>query len=142
MTQLLDARTSQNASFNNSISIPITVINTPQLAGQVGLETGLATSLIRAQFNGIVTLQLPLIPLATTINVFVVRGTLPTDPEVFGVSEALNLAILGPQSITFTGSDYNVPLTSFLTYTMFVSSTALGAIRVGPESFNAAAYFG
>ncbi|UKS27630.1 hypothetical protein LOZ80_01385 [Paenibacillus sp. HWE-109] len=141
MTTFLDARTSQNASFNNSIAIPILAINTPVLVGQVGLETGLATSLMRVQFNGITTIQLPLLPVATTITISIVRGTLPTDPTVFGVSESLNLALLGPQSIVFSGSDYNVPLTSFLIYTMFVSCSVLGTIRVGPESFNATAYF-
>jgi hypothetical protein len=135
MTIFLDARTSQNASFNNSIAIPILTINTPVLVGQVGLETGLATSLIRTQFSGIATFQLPLIPVATTINISVVRGTLPTDTQVFQASEALNLAV-----VVFTGSDFNVPMTPFLIYTMFVSASALGTVRVGPESFNAASY--
>lgn len=140
MTIFLDARTSQNASFNNSIAVPILAINTPVLVGQVGLETGLATSPIRAQFTGETTIQLPLLPVATSITVSVVRGTLPTDPQVFSITEALNLAIAGPQSIVFTGSDYNVPITPFLIYTMFVSASVLGTVRVGPESFNVTAY--
>lgn len=39
MSQFIDARTSQNASLANSIAIPILVINTPQLFGQIGLIT-------------------------------------------------------------------------------------------------------
>lgn len=39
MTVLLDARTSQNASLVNSISIPVLLNTTPGLFGQIGLNT-------------------------------------------------------------------------------------------------------
>ena len=39
MQTFLDARTSQNATYANSIAIPITAINTPELFGQIGLLT-------------------------------------------------------------------------------------------------------
>jgi len=141
MTILLDARTSQNASTSNSISAPI-LIGTPQVFGQIGLITTEATSPIRVQLNGIITVQLPLLPLLTTITVTIVRGTQPTDPVVFSASSNLDLEILGPQAFTFIGSDINVPppASGQLTYTAFISANLIGTVRVGPESFNGLAF--
>jgi hypothetical protein len=137
MTKLLDARTSQNASFANSISVPITVINTGQLFAQLTLSLAGATGLIRTQFHGVVSVQLPLLPVATTITITVVRGTSLSDLIIFSEAQVLNIAAVGPQAITFSGSDFNVPGTSTVVYTVFLSASALGTTRVGPESFNA-----
>ncbi|MCL6457670.1 MAG: hypothetical protein K6T85_06660 [Gorillibacterium sp.] len=136
MTTFLDARTSQNASFANSIAIPILVINTPQLIGQIGLITLGAGTNVRVQLSGTASFQLPLLPIATTITITIVRGTLPTDPLIYSASESLNLAILGPQVLTAIASDFLPPVTPQLTYTMFAAADALGTIRVGPESLN------
>jgi hypothetical protein len=141
MTTLLDARTSQNASYANSIAIPILVVDTPQLMGQVGLNVSQAqeTDLVAVQFTGVVSVQLPLALVGITVTV--VRGSLPTDPLVFSATETFDLSVLAPQVITVTGSDYNVDITDdLLVYTMFIQSNLLGTIRVGPESFNVAAY--
>lgn len=142
MTTLLDQRTSQNASYANSISIPLTVANEAQLVGQIGLDVTGSGSLLRAQLDGIAALQLPVEPVATTITVTIVRGTLSTDTLVFSANEDLDLAITGPQVLTITASDYDVPVpvSGELTYTMFVSSSVGGATRVGPESLNGSAY--
>ncbi|MGO1102249.1 hypothetical protein ACTOTU_30320 (plasmid) [Priestia megaterium] len=142
MTILLDARTSQNASIANSISIPITILSAPGLFGQVGLNVFNATGPIRTQLSGTVACQLPLLPLATTITLIVVRGTSLTDPIIYSSSEALNINLLGPQLFTFTASDFNVPppASGLLIYTAFIGSNILGTVRVGPESFNAIAY--
>lgn len=59
MTRLLDARTSQNASIANSISIPITILSQPGLFGQIGLNVSGATGPIRTQLSGTVTCQYP-----------------------------------------------------------------------------------
>ncbi|KMN98960.1 MULTISPECIES: hypothetical protein [Priestia] len=144
MTTLLDARTSQNASIANSISIPITILSAPGLFGQVGLNVLGATGPIRTQLSGTVACQLPLLPLATTITLTIVRGTSLTDPIIYSSSEALNTNILGPQLFTFTASDFNVPApaSGLLIYTAFIGSNLLGTVRVGPESFNAVAYSG
>ncbi|HFK1812600.1 TPA: hypothetical protein ACGXQD_005784 [Bacillus cereus] len=144
MTTLLDSRTSQNASYANSIAIPILTVNTPQLVGQIGLNVSQAadTDLVATQFTGTVSLQLPLSVVGITITV--VRGTSYTDPLVYSATSTFNLSVLAPQVISITGSDYDVEIGAveedLLVYTMFVESNLLGAIRVGPESFNAGAY--
>ncbi|NBD24732.1 hypothetical protein [Paenibacillus glycinis] len=136
MTTFLDYKTTQNASYANSIAIPITVINTPQLVAQQTLNlTAGAPGLTRVGFSGVVAIQLPLLPIATNILVTVVRGATPAGVIVFSASENLNLSLLGPQLIAFTGSDFNAPNIT-QTYSVFVQSSALGTVRVGPESYN------
>lgn len=143
MVTVLDARTSQNASTSNSISVPV-LVGTQQLFGQVGLITAGTTTPIRVQMSGIISLQLPLLPALTTVTVRIVRGTQPTDPTVFSASSNLDLEILGPQAFNFVAADINVPPSASgqLTYTAFVSSNLLGTVRVGPESFYAIAFTG
>ena len=51
MSTFLDARTSQNASLANSIAIPILFLNTPQLFGQIGLQTAGAGANPRVQLR-------------------------------------------------------------------------------------------
>lgn len=138
MSQFLDARTSQNASLANSIAIPILVINTPQLFGQIGLQTAGAGANPRVQMKGTVSLQLPLALVGVTITI--VRGTLSTDPIVYSATSTFNLSVLAPQVITFSADDFNPPITPQLTYTAFISSNLLGTIRVGPENFDGVLY--
>ncbi|WHY18180.1 hypothetical protein QNH28_22210 [Paenibacillus sp. G2S3] len=135
MGTYLDGRTSQNASYANSIAIPITLLNTPQLFGQVGLISEGVTTNPRVILKGTISLQLPLAFLGITITI--VRGTLPTDPLVYSATSTFNLSVLAPQVITFSADDFNPSVTPQLTYTAFVSSNLLGTIRVGPESFDA-----
>ncbi|MEK6449710.1 hypothetical protein [Priestia aryabhattai] len=119
----------------NSISIPITILSAPGLFGQVGLNVLGATGPIRTQLSGTVACQLPLLPVATTITLTVVRGTSLTDPVIYSSAEALNINLLGPQLFTFTASDFNVPppASELLIYTAFIGSNVLGTVRVGPE---------
>ncbi|WP_413407854.1 hypothetical protein [Paenibacillus amylolyticus] len=139
MSQFIDARTSQNASLANSIAIPILVINTPQLFGQIGLVTGGSIGANpRVQFKGTVSVQLPLALAGITITI--VRGTLATDPVIYSVTSTFSLSVLAPQIITFSADDFNPPITPQLTYTAFVSSNLLGTIRVGPENFDGVLY--
>ncbi|MCM3186880.1 hypothetical protein [Priestia megaterium] len=142
MTILLDSRTSQNASIANSISIPITLLSNPGLFGQIGLNVTSATGAIRTQLSGTVACQLPLLPVATTVTITIVRGTAFNDSVVYSSSEALNINLLGPQLFTFTASDFNVPkpASNLLIYTAFITCNILGTVRVGPESFNGVAY--
>lgn len=135
MGTYLDGRTSQNASFANSIAIPILVINTPQLFGQVGLITQGVTTNPRVILKGTISLSLPLALLGITVTI--VRGTLPTDPLVYSATSTFGLSVLAPQVIAFSADDFNPPVTPQLTYTAFVSSNLLGTVRVGPESFDA-----
>ncbi|MEC0124008.1 hypothetical protein [Paenibacillus pabuli] len=138
MSQFIDARTSQNASLANSIAIPILVVNTPQLFGQIGLVTAGIGANPRVQFKGTVSVQLPLALVGITIRI--VRGTLATDPVIYSATSTFNLSILAPQIITFSADDFNPPITPQLTYTAFISSNLLGTIRVGPENFDGAVY--
>lgn len=138
MTRFIDSRTSQNSSFANSIAIPILVINTPQLFGQIGLLTEGIGLNPRVVFSGTISLQVPLALVGITVTI--VRGTLPTDPVVYSATSTFNLSVLAPQIINFTATDFNPPIAPQLTYTSFVSSNLLGTIRVGPESFNGQLY--
>ncbi|WP_438448248.1 hypothetical protein [Gorillibacterium sp. sgz5001074] len=134
MAKIVDARTSQNASFAGSIAVPITVINTPQLVGQIGLNTMPGMKNPRVQMIASVSLTLPLALAGITITI--VRGTLPTDPLVFSATQTFDLSVLAPQVVTVAASDYLPPDAPQLVYTMFVASNILGTIRVGPESLN------
>jgi hypothetical protein len=134
MGTFIDGRTSQNASFANSILIPITALNTPQLFGQIGLNTLGATGTLRVQLKGTLSVQLPLALVGITITI--VRGTLPTDPLIYSATSTFSLSVVAPQVITFSADDFNPPITPQLTYTAFVSSNLLGTIRVGPENFD------
>ncbi|WP_066369544.1 hypothetical protein [Neobacillus fumarioli] len=140
MAKLLDAQISQNASYANSISIPVST--TPQLFAQLTASTFGATGTVRTEMTGTVTVQLPLIPFATSITVTIVRGTTLSDLIIYSVRQVLDLSVLGPQVLSFTASDFNVPITANnqVVYTAFVSASAIGTVRVGPESFNAAVY--
>lgn len=139
MAFLIDARTSQNASYANSIAVPITVLDTPQLFGQIGLITEGVGANPRVQLTGTISLQLPLAVLVGT-TITIVRGTEPTDPLVYSATETLELSILAPAVLTFSAADFNPPITPQLTYTVFVSVGVLGTVRVGPENFNGALY--
>ncbi|MCM3129058.1 MULTISPECIES: hypothetical protein [unclassified Paenibacillus] len=134
MSEFIDSRTSQNASFANSISIPILVINTPQLFGQIGLQTAGAGANPRVVLQGTISLQLPLALVGITITI--VRGTASTDPLVYSATSTFNLSVLAPQVITFNAADFNPPIAPQLTYTAFVTSNLLGTVRVGPENFS------
>ncbi|WP_025721573.1 hypothetical protein [Paenibacillus sp. 1-18] len=134
MGTFIDGRTSQNASTANSIAIPITVLNTPELFGQIGLNTLGITGTPRVLLKGTISLQLPLALVGITITI--VRGTLITDPVVYSATSTFSLSVLAPQVITFSADDFNPPVTPQLVYTAFVSSNALATIRVGPESFD------
>jgi hypothetical protein len=141
----LDGRTSQNASLANSITTPI-LVGSEELFGILGLDVTKATvGQIRVQFNGTVAVQLPLVPLATSINIRIVRGTAETGfTTVYTAQEALDLSILGPQLITFSGADFNPPkpVSGPLVYSALISATVLGTVRRGPESFSAIATAG
>lgn len=135
MPIFLDARNSQNASYANSIAIPITLINTPQLFGQIGLSTTGVGANPRVLLKGTIALQLPLALVGVTITI--VRGTLSTDPLIYSATSTFSLSVLAPQIITFSADDYNPPISSTtLAYTAFVSSNLLGTVRVGPENFD------
>ncbi|MGP0580355.1 hypothetical protein ACTP13_25605 [Paenibacillus peoriae] len=134
MGTFIDGRVSQSATTANSIAIPITMVNTPQLFGRIGLNTLGATGTARVLLKGTISVQLPLALVGITITI--VRGTLPTDPLVYSATSTFSLSITAPQVITFSADDFNPPITPQLVYTAFVSSNLLGTVRVGPESFD------
>lgn len=129
----VDGRTSQNASYTNSIATPIPFMNTPQPFGQIGLITEGALGTLRVELKATVCVELPLASAGITITV--VRGTLPADPLIYSAVSTFDLSILAPQVITVSADDYNPPMVPQLTYTAFVSSSILGTVRVGPENF-------
>ncbi|MFF2907655.1 hypothetical protein [Paenibacillus sp. NPDC057934] len=134
MGTYVDGRTSQNASYADSIAIPITFINTPQLFGQIGLVTAGVGANPRVILKGTIAVQVPLDLVGITVTI--VRGTLPTDPAVYSATSTFDLSVLAPELITFSASDFQPPITPQLVYTAFVSSSLLGTVRVGPESFD------
>ncbi|QYR22689.1 hypothetical protein KZ483_07005 [Paenibacillus sp. sptzw28] len=143
MARLLDARTSQNASFSSSISDTFGM--DPELFAQVGLDCINPVGIIRVQFTATATINISAASDAV-VEIFVVRGTRSTDPQVYNAifSEGDNPGPL-MRVFTVTGSDYNVPPppSNLLVYTAFIRGIAnLGSTltRVGPESFNAVAY--
>ena len=139
MAKFLDLRTSQNASYSNSIAQPITVAGAPQLFGRIGLGTVGAGPNIRVLLQGAVSLQLPLLPAVTTITIQVVRGTSPNSPLVYSASENMDLNILGPQTFAFNALDFNPPTDIQQTYSAYISVSIVGVVRVGPESFSGVA---
>jgi hypothetical protein len=144
LPRFLDARTSQNSSFQQSISS--STPTTPTLFGQVGLECSNPGGIIRVQFTATLTISFPgNSSSSSTILIQVVRGTQITDPTVYSAN--LTIPVTGPGGslifpYTVTGSDYNVPAppNNQLVYSAFISSNSTLTVRVGPESFNAAAY--
>lgn len=146
MIRLLDSRTSQNASFASSIGEPFPAILTPQLFGQVGLDIVNPTGVIRVEFSATVTILQPINSPQIGIFVIIVRGTTTNDLIVYSALETFLPSGTNEQvrPITITGSDFNVPApaNNQLIYSAFVSTTTLGPLRIGPESFNVTAYSG
>ncbi|MCP3793735.1 hypothetical protein [Paenibacillus sp. CH40] len=74
MTRLLDARTSQNASYGNTISIPLPA-NTPVAIAELGLDVTGAGENMRVQLSGIAELAFPTPPpFDSVISFSIVRG--------------------------------------------------------------------
>ncbi|BCB05658.1 hypothetical protein [Bacillus sp. KH172YL63] len=147
MTRLLDARTSQNASFANSINVPLE--NEPVLIGVVGLNIYEATGPVTAQFSGTLSLEFRDVGVGEDVGVTirVVRGVdLVADPTVYSATETYTLSNAGDITqavVTFEGSDYNVVADDLLIYTVYVNNARLTGFmpfRIGPESFNAEVY--
>jgi hypothetical protein len=143
VTRLLDARTSQNASYEQSISIGTNSI--PAVFGQVGLQCIKPGGVIRVDFNASMTILFPINSPVVTILIQIVRGTQLTDLLVYSANLTIpgigtDGALIFPFNVN--GSDYNVPapLDDQLIYTAFVSANSTMPSRIGPESFNAAAY--
>ncbi len=143
MTRLLDARTSQNSSYEQSINIGTDSI--PALFGQVGLQCIEPSGVIRVEFNASMTILFPINSPVVTIIIQIVRGTQFTDPLVYSANLTIpgigtDGALIFPFNVI--GSDYNVPAppNNELIYSAFVSSNSTQPIRIGPESFNATAY--
>ncbi|MGF9696778.1 hypothetical protein [Paenibacillus sp. MABNR03] len=141
MAKLLDARTSQNASYGNTISIPLPA-NTPVAIAEVGLDVTGAGGNIRVQLSGIAELAFPTTPpFDSVISFSVVRGT---DSLVAYALYSVSVSEENPnavQVVTINASDFNVPLppSNELVYTLYLFCTA-DATRIGIESFNAVAY--
>ncbi|QOS78609.1 hypothetical protein JNUCC31_28545 [Paenibacillus sp. JNUCC31] len=141
MAKLLDARTSQNASYGNTISIPLPA-NTPVAIGEVGLDATDANGNIRVQLSGIAELAFPTTPPFDSVIAFsIVRGA---DSLVAYALYSVSVSEANPnavQVVTINASDFNVPLppSNELVYTLYLFSTA-DATRIGIESFNAVAY--
>ncbi|NBD24940.1 hypothetical protein [Paenibacillus glycinis] len=144
MTRLIDARTSMgiNATDFNPDPFPS---DTPVLVGQVGLNVPSTTpGIIRAQFDGIVGIQLPETPTGGIfVTLTLVRGFLPTDDIVYESFSSFD-TVNNNQLIPFSASDYNVPAPAGgeLVYTLFLETPNAGpfVLRSGPENFNASVY--
>ncbi|MBB3111903.1 hypothetical protein FHS18_003971 [Paenibacillus phyllosphaerae] len=143
MVKTLDARTSQNASYGQSISITL-LADTPTAIGQVGLNITGASGILRVIFNGIATLALPAeVPPDTVIALGVLRGTSPTtDPVVGYALFPVSSFDTNVRVLNITVTDYEVPYpvaNDELVYSLIVYSS-VECTRIGPESMNAVAY--
>ncbi|AHM66410.1 hypothetical protein ACT3XG_13425 [Paenibacillus polymyxa] len=142
MTRLLDARTSQNASYGNTISIPLPA-NTAVAIAELGLEVTGAGENMRVQLTGIAELAFPTTPpFDSVISFSIVRGDV--DSLVAYALYSVSVSEVNPnavQVVTINASDYNIPLppSNELVYTLYIFCTA-DATRIGMESFNAVAY--
>jgi hypothetical protein len=142
MVRTLDARTSQNASFGNTISIPLPA-NTPVAIGVVGLDVTGAGTNIRVQLFGIAELAFPETPPFDSVIAFsIVRGE-EASPVAYALY-SVSVSEINPnavQVINITASDFDVPFpsTNELVYTLYLFCTT-DATRIGIESFNAIAY--
>ncbi|MFC4103386.1 hypothetical protein [Paenibacillus xanthanilyticus] len=137
MAIFLDSKTSQNASYANSIAIPISILGTPTLVAQQTLDLSAGNAnLTRVTFSGTIALQLGLLPVATNVTIGVYRGLDTSGVLVYSASENMDINLLGPQVFSLSGSDFNAPNIAGVPYSVFVTVTALGVTRVGPESFN------
>ncbi|AZN41428.1 hypothetical protein [Paenibacillus albus] len=137
MTRLIDSKTSQNASYANSIAIPIIIIALPQIIAQQTLNLSAGTAnFTTVIFSGTAALQLGPSPSVTNITITVVRGLTTSGVSVFSASQNLDISLLGPQIISFSGSDFNAPNLANVTYTVFIQASLVGVTRVGPESVN------
>ncbi|MEE4577389.1 hypothetical protein [Paenibacillus polymyxa] len=142
MTRLLDARTSQNASYGNTISIPLPA-NTAVAIAELGLEVTGAGENMRVQLTGIAELAFPTTPpFDSVISFSIVRGDV--DSLVAYALYSVSVSEVNPnavQVVTSNASDYNIPLppSNELVYTLYIFCTA-DATRIGMESFNAVAY--
>ncbi|MDQ0873961.1 hypothetical protein QFZ77_002620 [Paenibacillus sp. V4I3] len=142
MTQLLDARTSQNKSYSDLESTTILPANTPTPIGVVGLNVSGASGVIRVQFTGIAELKLPEpLTIDTVMVIIIVRGTDLTGVPVANAIYGTGNTVSPIQVVTINASDYNVPYppTNELIYTLFLFCT-IEATRIGIESFNAIAF--
>jgi hypothetical protein len=142
MTQLLDARTSQNKSYSDLESTTILPANTPTPIGVVGLNVSGASGVIRVQFTGIAELKLPEpLTIDTVMVIIIVRGTDLTGVLVANAIYGTGNTVSPIQVVTINASDYNVPYppSNELVYTLFLFST-IEATRIGMESFNAIAF--
>lgn len=143
MVRTLDSRSSQNMSY------PIMPDQyyglDPVLIGQVGLQIYNPGDVIRVNFSGILGVSTnPISSSEVLVRTTVVRGTsIETGVVVFIMDNVVDLFNVQTQTLTFTGSDYDVPPpdNNLLVYSCFIDADVDGAIfRRGPESFNATAY--
>ncbi|WP_209444163.1 hypothetical protein [Paenibacillus ihuae] len=73
---------------------------------------------------------------------FIVDGTLSTDPIVYSSIRTFNTSLTNYQLVPLSASAYDVPapVSNQLVYTLFGIVDTAGVLRSGPENFNAAAY--
>ncbi|MGN7457530.1 hypothetical protein ACTHPH_22185 [Paenibacillus pasadenensis] len=142
MSQWLDAKASQNASYGSSISIPLASGGSLQLVAQQTLDLSLGTAGgTVVEFSGTVTVQQPTAAADAVISFYVIRGLTPfAGTVVYTLDQDLLATEVGPRAISFTGSDSGAPNASSAPYSVFVTSSVAGILRVGPESFNFTGY--
>ncbi len=142
LTRLLDARTSQNASYGFSISLPLQP-DTPTIIGTIGLDVTGASGILRVMFGATAVIVPPeVLPPGTFLALGVLLGTV-FDQGSLVAYEVLPLGpgAQGVRILSLNASHYNVPYppSNELIYSLVLYST-IGGLRVGPESFYATAY--
>ncbi|MCY9694365.1 hypothetical protein [Paenibacillus alginolyticus] len=140
----LDSQISQNISTTGGTSIPLTAAGA--LFGTLGLNTAAAGPNLRIQFTASVALAAT-VAVAVPVTITIFRGVGPGAVLIYSATQSAPavgaVAVLANSVFTVTGADHTPPNPGFLVYQAFISFTGLIALaptRIGPESFNAAAY--
>ncbi|WP_308639665.1 hypothetical protein [Paenibacillus silvisoli] len=145
MGRLIDARTSMNIDAMSPTVTDFFPSFVPVLMGQVGLNVPPdTTGIIRVQLTGMAGLFSSDPDDISTLILTIVRGTSPTDPQVFLSANNYNPEEAGFHTIEISAADYNVPApaSGVLAYSLFGMATSAMIGRVGPENLNASAYTG
>nr|WP_154959147.1 hypothetical protein [Paenibacillus xylanexedens] len=147
MVKTLDARTSQGSNGMGILN-PAFTNGVPLLMAQVGLQVKSPGPWIRTFFSGSIKFQAVNLPISGFLGVEVYRESDGLRQLVYQVGTVVRAGrLVSPCTLTFNGSDYNVPAPSSgqVTYTVYSVYTynpqySITNFRIGPESFNATIY--
>ncbi|WP_145330965.1 hypothetical protein [Paenibacillus xylanexedens] len=148
MVKTLDARTSQGSNGTGELNLDNFINGIPLLMAQVGLQVKNPGPWLRTFFSGTINLTAYNLPSQGSLGIEVYRESDGIQALVyFSYVIVRGNRLVSPCTLTFNGSDYNVPAPSSgqVTYTVYSVFTynpqySITNFRIGPESFNATIY--